>query len=65
MRLVGIEASRQDLQLSFRGRRQITKSRGSKIQIKVSGERISGFWGKKLRYTEVGVIYREVGRLGI
>jgi hypothetical protein len=49
MSLVGIEAPRRDLQLSFRGRRQITKFRGSKIRVKVSGERISGFWEKKLR----------------
>jgi hypothetical protein len=57
MRLVGIEASRRDLQLSFRGRKQIMKFRGSKIEVKVSGERISGFRGKKLRCTMVGAIY--------
>jgi hypothetical protein len=64
MRLVGIEASRRDLQLLFRYRREITKFRGSKIRVKVSGERISRFWRKKLRCTEVGAIYRGVGRLG-
>jgi hypothetical protein len=64
MRLVGIEASQQDLQLSFRCQRQITKFRGSKIEVKVSEERISGFRGKKLRCMEVGAIYRGVGRLG-
>jgi hypothetical protein len=63
MRLVGIEASRRDLQLLFRCRRQITKFRDSNIEVKVSGERISGFWGKKRRYTEVGAIYRGVGQL--
>jgi hypothetical protein len=61
MRLIGIEASRQDLQLSFRGRRQITKSSGLKIEVKVLGERISG---KELRYTEAGAIYKGVGWLG-
>jgi hypothetical protein len=55
MRLVGIEASQRDLQLSFRG---------SKIRVKVSGERFSGFQGKKLRSMEVGAIYRGVGQLG-
>jgi hypothetical protein len=63
MRLVGIKASRRDLQLSFRCQRQITKFRGSKIRNKVSGEKISGFRGKKRRCTEVGAIYREVGWL--
>jgi hypothetical protein len=33
MGLVGIERSRRDLQLSFRGRSQITKFRGSKIRV--------------------------------
>jgi hypothetical protein len=63
MRLVGIEASQQDLQLSFRCQRQITKFRGSKIEVKVSGEKILEFRGKKLRCTEVGFIYRGVGQL--
>jgi hypothetical protein len=48
MRLVGIESSRQDLQLSFRGRKQITKFRGSKIRVKISGERILGFRERNL-----------------
>jgi hypothetical protein len=64
MRLVRIEAARRDLQLLFRGQRQITKFRGSKIEVKVSGERISRFRGKKLRCTEVGAIYRGLGQLG-
>jgi hypothetical protein len=64
MRLVEIEESRRDLQLSFRGQRQITKFRGSKIRVKILGERISRFQGKKLRCTEVGDIYRGVGWLG-
>jgi hypothetical protein len=64
MRLAGIEASRRYLQHLFRGQRQITKFGGSKIEVKVSGERILGFRGKKLRCTEVGAIYRGVGRLG-
>jgi hypothetical protein len=63
MRLVGIEVFRQDLQLSFRCQRQITKLRGLKIEVKVSGERISGFRQKKLRCMDVGAIYREIGRL--
>jgi hypothetical protein len=64
MALVGIEASRRDLQLLLRYRRQITKFRGSKIGNKVSRERISGFRGKKHRCTLVGAIYRGVDRLG-
>jgi hypothetical protein len=64
MRLVGIERSQRDLKLSFRGRRQITKFRGSNIRVKVSGERISGFRGKELRTMEVGAIYRGIGQLG-
>jgi hypothetical protein len=64
MGLVGIERTQRDLQLSFRGRRQITKFRCSKIRDKVSGEGISGFRGKKLRSTEMGAIYRGIGRLG-
>jgi hypothetical protein len=64
MGLVGIEKSRRDLQLSFRGRKQIMKFRGSKNRVKVSGERISGFQRKKLRSTEVGAIYRGIGRFG-
>jgi hypothetical protein len=64
MRVVRIERSQQDLQLLFRGQKQIMKFRGSKIRVKVSGERILGFQRKKLRSTEVGAIYRGVGRLG-
>jgi hypothetical protein len=64
MRLVGNERYRRDLQLSFRGRKQITKFRGSKILVKVSRERILGFQRKKLRSTDVGAIYRGVGQLG-
>jgi hypothetical protein len=64
MRLVGIEVPRGDLQLLFTGQRQITKFRGTKIRVKVSGERILGFQGKKFRCTKVGAIYRGVGWLG-
>jgi hypothetical protein len=59
MRLVGIEASRRDLQLSFRCQRQIMKFSGSNIEVKVLEERISGFRGKNHRCTEVGPIYIE------
>jgi hypothetical protein len=62
MRLVGIEASRRDLQLLFRCRRQIIKFRGSNIEVKVSVERIS--WGKKRRCMEMRAIYRGVSQLG-
>jgi hypothetical protein len=64
MKLVGIEVSQRDLQLSSRCRRQITKFRDSKIEVKVLGHRISGFWGKKLKCMEAGAIYRGVGHLG-
>jgi hypothetical protein len=64
MMLVGIEAPRRDLQLSFRCRRQIIKFRGSNIEVKVLVERISRFWGKKRRCMEMRAIYRGVGRLG-
>jgi hypothetical protein len=40
------------------------KFRGSKIRVKVLGEKISGFFGKKLTCLEVGAIYRGVGQLG-
>jgi hypothetical protein len=36
------------------------KFRGSKIEVKVSGERILGYQGKKLRCTEMRAIYRGV-----
>jgi hypothetical protein len=35
------------------------KFRGSNIEVKVLGERISGFQGKNRRCTEVGPIYIE------
>jgi hypothetical protein len=48
MGLIGTKRSRRDLPLLFRGRKEITKFRGSIIRVKISGERISGFRERNL-----------------